>query len=83
MHFKYNQYGIKNGHLNILNTEVSTSSNTGCIKAAGGIYVGNNSLFNGIMNWNNTMDDLFTLVHEVGHNMHSFFTEKTQPYQYH
>jgi oligoendopeptidase F len=35
-----------------------------------------------LLNWNNTMDDLFTLVHEVGHNMHSFFTEKTQPYQY-
>lgn len=35
-----------------------------------------------LLNWNNTTDDLFTLVHEVGHNMHSFFTEKTQPYHY-
>jgi oligoendopeptidase F len=35
-----------------------------------------------LLNWNNTLDDVFTLVHEIGHNMHSFFTEKTQPFQY-
>jgi oligoendopeptidase F len=35
-----------------------------------------------LLNWNNTLDDVFTLVHEIGHNMHSFFSEKNQPYQY-
>jgi len=35
-----------------------------------------------LMNWNNTLDDLFTLAHEIGHNMHSYFTEKNQPYHY-
>lgn len=35
-----------------------------------------------LLNWNNTLDDMFTLAHELGHNMHSFFTEKTQPYPY-
>jgi oligoendopeptidase F len=35
-----------------------------------------------LLNWNNTLDDLFTLVHEVGHNMHSYFTEKGQPFHY-
>jgi oligoendopeptidase F len=35
-----------------------------------------------LLNWNNTLDDVFTLIHEIGHNMHSFFTEKTQPFQY-
>lgn len=35
-----------------------------------------------LMNWNNTMDDMFTLTHEIGHNMHSFFSEKKQPYHY-
>ncbi len=35
-----------------------------------------------LMNWNNTMDDMFTLTHEIGHNMHSFFSEKNQPYHY-
>ena len=35
-----------------------------------------------LINWNNTVDDLFTLAHELGHNMHSYFTEKNQPYHY-
>lgn len=35
-----------------------------------------------LLNWNNTLDDLFTLVHEIGHNMHSYFTEQKQPFHY-
>lgn len=35
-----------------------------------------------LLNWNNTLDDVFTLVHEIGHNMHSYFSEKNQPYHY-
>ncbi len=35
-----------------------------------------------LLNWSGTIDDVFTLAHEVGHNMHSYFTEKHQPYQY-
>jgi oligoendopeptidase F len=35
-----------------------------------------------LLNWNNQLNDLFTLAHEMGHNMHSFYTEKTQPFQY-
>jgi oligoendopeptidase F len=35
-----------------------------------------------LLNWNNTLDDVFTLAHELGHNMHSYFSEKNQPYQY-
>ncbi len=35
-----------------------------------------------LINWNNTVDDLFTLAHELGHNMHSYFSEKYQPYHY-
>lgn len=35
-----------------------------------------------LLNWNNTLDDMFTLAHEIGHNMHSYFTEKYQPQQY-
>lgn len=35
-----------------------------------------------LLNWNNTLDDVFTLVHEIGHNMHSFFSEKKQPFHY-
>lgn len=35
-----------------------------------------------LLNWNNTLDDMFTLAHEIGHNMHSYFTEETQPQHY-
>lgn len=35
-----------------------------------------------LLNWNNTMDDMFTLTHEIGHNMHSLFSEKKQPFHY-
>ncbi len=35
-----------------------------------------------LLNWNDELDDLFTLVHEIGHNMHSYFTEKAQPFHY-
>ncbi|HPP39022.1 MAG TPA: oligoendopeptidase F [Candidatus Kapabacteria bacterium] len=35
-----------------------------------------------LLNWNHTLDDVFTLAHELGHNMHSYFTELKQPYHY-
>jgi oligoendopeptidase F len=28
------------------------------------------------------LDDVFTLAHEAGHSMHSYYSAKTQPYQY-
>ncbi len=35
-----------------------------------------------LMNWHDTLDQLFTLVHEMGHSVHSYFTRKNQPYVY-
>ncbi|MCI5698378.1 MAG: oligoendopeptidase F [Clostridiales bacterium] len=35
-----------------------------------------------LMNYTDTLKDVFTLVHEMGHSMHSFFTRQTQPYVY-
>ena len=35
-----------------------------------------------LLNWGGTLDDVFVLAHEVGHNMHSYFTEQTQPFHY-
>lgn len=35
-----------------------------------------------LMNWNDTVDNLFTLAHEFGHSVHSYYTRKTQPYIY-
>lgn len=35
-----------------------------------------------LMNWNSTLNDVFTLAHEAGHSMHSFYAEREQPIQY-
>lgn len=35
-----------------------------------------------LMNWNDRLDQLFTLVHEMGHSVHSYFTRNNQPYAY-
>ncbi len=34
------------------------------------------------MNWHNNVNNLFTLVHEFGHSVHSYYTRKHQPYPY-
>ena len=33
-----------------------------------------------LMNYNDTVDNMFTLAHEMGHAMHSYLTSKTQPF---
>ena len=36
-----------------------------------------------LMNFNGTLEGVFTLAHEMGHAMHSFYTDRTEPYVYH
>ncbi len=35
-----------------------------------------------LLNWTNLLNDVFTLAHEMGHNMHSYYTGLSQPYPY-
>ncbi len=35
-----------------------------------------------LLNYNGTLDDMFTLAHEMGHAMHSNYSNETQPYIY-
>lgn len=35
-----------------------------------------------LMNYKGILRDVFTLAHEAGHSMHSFFSHKNQPYHY-
>lgn len=35
-----------------------------------------------LLNWTDLLNDVFTLAHEMGHNMHSYYTGKNQPYPY-
>ena len=41
-----------------------------------------NSVPYSLMNYTDTLNDVFTLIHEMGHSMHSYYTRKTQPYTY-
>lgn len=35
-----------------------------------------------LLNWTNLLNDVFTLTHEMGHNMHSYYTGAEQPFVY-
>lgn len=35
-----------------------------------------------LLNYQDRLDDMFTLAHELGNSMHSFFTRNTQPFVY-
>lgn len=35
-----------------------------------------------LLNWQDNVNDMFTLTHELGHSVHSYYTRKTQPYRY-
>ncbi len=35
-----------------------------------------------LLNWQDNLESLYTLVHEMGHTMHSYYSSHNQPYQY-
>ena len=35
-----------------------------------------------LLNYHNTLDNVFTTAHELGHSIHSYFTRKNQPFVY-
>ncbi|OPJ62390.1 oligoendopeptidase F [Clostridium oryzae] len=35
-----------------------------------------------LLNHTDTLDNMFTIAHEMGHSMHTFYSNKKQPYQY-
>ena len=51
-------------------------------KASGGrLFVGDLQLVPYLfLNWGGTLEDVFTLVHEMGHSIHSYLANKNQPY---
>ncbi|BAN73352.1 MULTISPECIES: oligoendopeptidase F [Lacticaseibacillus] len=35
-----------------------------------------------LLNWHDAVDELYTLIHETGHSVHSWYTRHNQPYVY-
>ena len=35
-----------------------------------------------LLNWQDNLDNLYTLAHELGHSMHSYYSRKNQPFIY-
>ncbi len=35
-----------------------------------------------LLNWQDKVNDVYTLTHELGHSLHSYYTRKNQPYRY-
>ena len=35
-----------------------------------------------LLNYTDTLNDVFTIIHEMGHSMHSLYTRQTQPFVY-
>jgi oligoendopeptidase F len=35
-----------------------------------------------LLNYNDTLDNVYTLAHEMGHAIHSYYSDETQPYVY-
>lgn len=51
----------------------------------GGAYSSGSYLTNPflLLNYEGKLDDVSTLAHELGHSMHTYFSSKNNPYQYH
>ncbi len=66
--------GINSGWIDVYENEGKTSGaySWGCYDSHP--YV--------LMNYDNKLDDVFTLAHEMGHSMHTYYSNKTQPYIY-
>ncbi len=56
---------------------VNTGKRSGAY--SGGSYSTNPFI---LISWQGTLDNLFTLAHELGHSLHSYYTRNTQPPQY-
>lgn len=66
--------GIKEGWIDVFENQGKTSGAYSFGSYSSMPYI--------LLNYTNTIKDVFTIVHEMGHSMHSYYTRKTQPYTY-
>ncbi len=73
-YLKYLEEGFTSGWIDVYENEGKTSGaySWGAYKTHP--YV--------LLNYQGTVNDVFTIAHEMGHALHSFYTNKTQPYVY-
>jgi oligoendopeptidase F len=66
--------GIEEGWMDVYENEGKTSGaySFGCYDSMP--YI--------LLNYNGKFKDVFTIAHEMGHSMHSYYSRKTQPYVY-
>lgn len=69
------QKGLNSGWVDVYETEGKSSG-----AFSGGNY---NSSPYILLNYNGTLEWVFTLAHEMGHSMQSFYVNKNEPYLYH
>lgn len=68
------QEGFTNGWIDVYENEGKTSG-----AYSWGSYDTNPYV---LMNYDNKLDDMFTLAHEMGHSLHSWYSSHAQPYVY-
>lgn len=68
------QEGFKGGWIDVYENEGKTSG-----AYSWGSYDTNPYV---LMNYENKLDDMFTLAHEMGHSLHSWYSNHNQPYVY-
>ncbi len=66
--------GIKSGWIDVFENQGKTSG-----AYSSGAYTTQPFI---LMNYQDSLDSVFTLAHELGHSLHSFHTNKAQPYVY-
>lgn len=68
------QQGFNSGWIDVYENEGKTSG-----AYSWGAYDTNPYV---LMNYDNKLDDMFTLAHEMGHSLHSWYSHHAQPYVY-
>ncbi|MEQ8202058.1 MAG: oligoendopeptidase F, partial [Syntrophomonadaceae bacterium] len=68
------QSGFKDGWIDVYENQGKTSG-----AYSWGAYDTNPYI---LMNYDNKLDDMFTLAHEMGHSLHSYYSNHNQPYVY-
>ena len=66
--------GLNSGWIDVFETEGKRSG-----ASSGGSYTSPPYI---LLNYNGTIDRVFTLAHEMGHSMQSFYVNQTEPYIY-